>query len=92
MVVGCARCSQICLLCMVYCCGHRSCVVVSFGSSSRSVSVSLDEVFGVVVLMSSFYSSDFHSSNYGKDLVVHMYCVWNTFKPGNFITKRSKVN
>lgn len=56
------------------------------------MSVTLDEVFVVVVLMSSFYSSDFHSSNYGKDLVVHMYCVWNTFKPGNFITKRSKVN
>ena len=52
----------------------------------------LGEIESVVVLMSSFYSSDFHSSNYGKDLVVHMYCVWNTFKPGNFITKRSKVN
>ena len=56
------------------------------------MSVTLNEIFVVVVLMSSFYSSDFHSSNYCKDLVVHMYCVWNTFKPGNFITKRSKVN
>lgn len=56
------------------------------------LSVTLNEIFVVVVLMSSFYSSDFHSSNYCKDLVVHMYCVWNTFKPGNFITKRSKVN
>ena len=32
------------------CCGRRSCVVVSFGSSSRSVSVTLDKVFVVVVL------------------------------------------
>ena len=33
------------------CCRRRSCVVVaSFGSSSRSVSVTLDEVFVVVVL------------------------------------------
>ena len=32
------------------CYGRRSCVVVSFGSSSRSVSVTLDEVFVVVVL------------------------------------------
>ena len=32
------------------CCGRKSCVVVSFGSSSRSVSVTLDEVFVVVVL------------------------------------------
>ena len=32
------------------CCGSKSCVVVSFGSSSRSVSVTLDEVFVVVVL------------------------------------------
>ena len=32
------------------CCGRRSCVVVRFGSSSRSVSVTLDEVFVVVVL------------------------------------------
>ena len=32
-------------------CGRRGCVVVSFGSSSsRSVSVTLDEVFVVVVL------------------------------------------
>ena len=31
-------------------CSSRSCVVVSFGSSSRSVSVSSDEVFVVVVL------------------------------------------
>ena len=30
-------------------CGRRRCVVVSFGSSSRSVSVTLDEVFVVVV-------------------------------------------
>ena len=33
------------------CCGRRSCVVVSIGSSSsRSVSVSWDEVFVMVVL------------------------------------------
>ena len=34
------------------CCSRRSCVVASFGSSSssRSVSVTLDEVFVVVVL------------------------------------------
>ena len=31
-------------------CSSRSCVVVSFGSSSRSVSVSSNEVFVVVVL------------------------------------------
>ena len=30
------------------CCGRKSCAVVSFGSSSRSVSVTLDEVFVVV--------------------------------------------
>ena len=32
------------------CCSHKSCVVTSFGSSGRSVSVTLDEVFVVVVL------------------------------------------
>ena len=32
------------------CCSRMRCVVVSFGSSSRSVSVTLDEVFVVVVL------------------------------------------
>ena len=32
------------------CCSRRSCVVANFGSSSRSVSVTLDEVFVVVVL------------------------------------------
>ena len=32
------------------CCSRRTCVVASFGSSSRSVSVTLDEVFVVVVL------------------------------------------
>ena len=32
------------------CCGRRSCVVVSFCSSSRSVSVMLDEIIFVVVL------------------------------------------
>ena len=31
-------------------CGGRSCVVVSFGSSSGTVSVTLDEVFVVDVL------------------------------------------
>ena len=34
-----------------YSCGHRSCVVVSFGSSSsRAVSVTLDDVFAVATL------------------------------------------
>ena len=33
------------------CCSRKSCVVVSFGSSSsRSVSVSSDEIFVIVVL------------------------------------------
>ena len=32
------------------CCGRRSCVVVSFCNSSRSVSVTLDEFFVVIVL------------------------------------------
>ena len=50
MVVGCVRCSQICLFVRYSCCGRRSCVVVSFGSSGRSVSVSSDEVFVMVVL------------------------------------------
>ena len=31
--------------------------------------------FSLTASMSSFYSTDFLSSNYGKDLVVHMYCV-----------------
>ena len=49
MVVGCVRYA---LYVWYSGCGHRSCVVVSFGSSSRSraVSVTLDEVFVVVVL------------------------------------------
>ena len=50
MVVGCARCSQICLYVRYSCCSRRSCVGVSFGSSIRSVSVTFDEVFVVVVL------------------------------------------
>ena len=50
MVVGCARCSQICLYVRYSCCSRRGCVGVSFGSSSRSVSVTFDEVFVVVVL------------------------------------------
>ena len=32
------------------CCSRRSCVVANFGCSSRSVSVTLDEVLVVVVL------------------------------------------
>ena len=48
--------------------------------------------FSLTASMSSIYCTDFLSSNYGKDLVVHIYCVWNTFKPGNFLTKRSNVN
>ena len=47
MVVGCVRCSQICPYVRYSGCGRRSCVIVS---SSRSVSVTLDEVFVVVVL------------------------------------------
>ena len=50
MVVGSARCSQICLYVLYSCCSLRSCVGVSFGSSSRSVSVTFDEVYVVVVL------------------------------------------
>ena len=50
MVVGCARCSQICPLCRYTCYSRKGCVVVSFGSSNRSVSVSSDEVFVIVVL------------------------------------------
>ena len=50
MVVGCARCSQICLYVRYSCCSRRSCDGVSIGSSSRSVSVTFDEVFVVVVL------------------------------------------
>ena len=47
MVVGCVRYA---LYVWYSGCGHRSCVVVIFGSSSRAVSVTLDEVFVVVVL------------------------------------------
>ena len=50
MAVGCARCSQICLYVRYSCCCRRSCVGVSFGSSIRSVNVTFDEVFVVVVL------------------------------------------
>ena len=50
MVIGCARCSQICLYAWCSCCGRRSCVVVSFGSGSRLVSVMLDELFVVIFL------------------------------------------
>ena len=50
MVVGCVRCSQICPYVCYSGCGRMSCVVVSFGSRSRSVSVTLDKVFVVVVL------------------------------------------
>ena len=49
MVVGCVRYSQIFPLLWHCGCGRRSCVVVSFGSSSSSSST-LDEVFVVVVL------------------------------------------
>ena len=50
MVVGIARCSQICLYVRYICCSRKSCVGVIFGSCSRSVSVTFDEVFVVVVL------------------------------------------
>ena len=50
MVVGCARRSQICPYVRYSCCSRESWVVVSLGSSSRSVSVTLNEVFVVVVL------------------------------------------
>ena len=50
MVVGYVRCSQICPYVWYSCYGRRSCLVVGFGSSSRSVSVTLDEVYVAVVL------------------------------------------
>ena len=50
MVVGCVGCFRYALYVWYSGCGRRSYVVVSFGSSSRSVSVTLDEVFVVVVL------------------------------------------
>ena len=50
MVVGCVGCFRYALYIWYSGCGRRSYVVVSFGSSSRSVSVTLDEVFVVVVL------------------------------------------
>ena len=50
MVVGCTRCSRYALYVRYSCCSRKSCVVASFGSSSRLVSVSSDKVFVIVVL------------------------------------------